>query len=83
MVPLVRMPPGHLPLEVFIPRGRPRTLWRDYISYLAWEHLGDLPGEAGESRWEEGCPGLLPLDPASDQQKMTDGWVSSSRNISF
>ncbi|KAK5915715.1 hypothetical protein CesoFtcFv8_001281 [Champsocephalus esox] len=44
---LVRMPPGHLPREVFQarpagkrPRGRPRTRWRDYISSLAWERLG-------------------------------------------
>uniref|UniRef100_A0AAQ4R3P6 Reverse transcriptase domain-containing protein n=1 Tax=Gasterosteus aculeatus aculeatus TaxID=481459 RepID=A0AAQ4R3P6_GASAC len=44
---LVRMPPGRLPREVFQarpagkrPRGRPRTRWRDYISALAWEHLG-------------------------------------------
>ena len=43
---LGRMPPGCLPLEVFqacptgrIPWGRPRTRWRDYISFLAWEHL--------------------------------------------
>ncbi|KAK5873269.1 hypothetical protein PBY51_018325 [Eleginops maclovinus] len=44
---LVRMPPGRLPREVFQarpagkrPRVRPRTRWRDYISSLAWEHLG-------------------------------------------
>ncbi|KAK3508331.1 hypothetical protein QTP70_021477, partial [Hemibagrus guttatus] len=41
------MPPGRLPGEVFRacpngkrPRGRPRTRWRDYVSRLAWEHLG-------------------------------------------
>jgi len=56
---LIRMPPGRLPLEVFrarptgrSPRGRPRTRWRDYISLLAWEHLGipqvELESVAGE-----------------------------------
>lgn len=24
------------------PRGRPKTHWRDYISYLDWENLGFL-----------------------------------------
>ncbi|KAI3373320.1 hypothetical protein L3Q82_006620 [Scortum barcoo] len=40
---LFRMPPGRLPREVFQacptgrrPRGRPRTRWRDYVSWLAW-----------------------------------------------
>jgi len=53
------MLPGHLPLEVFWacptgrrPRGRPRTHWRDYVSLLAWEHLGisleELESVAGE-----------------------------------
>ncbi|KAK3512930.1 hypothetical protein QTP70_029086, partial [Hemibagrus guttatus] len=44
---LFRMPPGRLPGEVLRacptgkrPRGRPRTRWRDYVSRLAWEHLG-------------------------------------------
>ncbi|KAK3554945.1 hypothetical protein QTP86_001875 [Hemibagrus guttatus] len=43
---LFRMPPGRLPEEVFRacltgkrPRGRPRTRWRDYVSWLAWECL--------------------------------------------
>lgn len=37
----------HLPGEVFQacstgrrPRGRPRSCWRDCVSWLAWEHLG-------------------------------------------
>ena len=49
---LVRMPPGRLPGEVFRarptgrrPRGRPRTRWRDYVSWLAWERLGVPPEE--------------------------------------
>ena len=51
LVHLIRMPPGHLPGEVFRarptgrrPRGRPRTRWRDYVSRLAWERLG-IPQE--------------------------------------
>ncbi|KAK3564905.1 hypothetical protein QTP86_030846, partial [Hemibagrus guttatus] len=46
---LFRMPPGRLPGEVFRacpigkrPRGRPRTRWRDYVFWLAWERLGSL-----------------------------------------
>lgn len=42
--------PGHLPREVFQacptgrrPRGRPRTCWRDYVSWLVSEHFGILP----------------------------------------
>ncbi|KAK3529557.1 hypothetical protein QTP70_031980, partial [Hemibagrus guttatus] len=52
---LFRMPPGHLPGEVFWacptgkrPRGRPRTRWRDYVSRLAWERLGLPPEELEE-----------------------------------
>lgn len=40
------MPPGCLPLEVFLgmypmPRGRPRTWQRDYKSCLVWDCLGE------------------------------------------
>ncbi|KAK3565584.1 hypothetical protein QTP86_012898 [Hemibagrus guttatus] len=52
---LFRMPPGHLPGEVFWacptgkrPRGRPRTRWRDYVFWLAWERLGVPPEELEE-----------------------------------
>ncbi|KAK3519688.1 hypothetical protein QTP70_000998, partial [Hemibagrus guttatus] len=52
---LFRMPPGRLPGEVFRacptgkrPRGRPRTHWRDYVSWLAWERLGVPPEELEE-----------------------------------
>ncbi|KAK3527289.1 hypothetical protein QTP86_018597 [Hemibagrus guttatus] len=52
---LFRMPPGHLPGEVFRacptgkrPWGRPRTCWRDYVSRLAWERLGVPPEELVE-----------------------------------
>ena len=43
---LIRMPPGHLPLEVLLEcvagqrqQGKPRTHLRDYIFHLAWGHL--------------------------------------------
>lgn len=43
---LIRMPPRHLPLEVFMARptqsslwAGPRTRWRDYISWLTCEDL--------------------------------------------
>ena len=49
------MPPGRLPQEVFLacptgrrPRGRPRACWSDYVTRLAWEHLGILPEELEE-----------------------------------
>ncbi|KAI3369821.1 hypothetical protein L3Q82_024647 [Scortum barcoo] len=52
---LFRMPPGRLPREVFQacptgrrPYGRPRTCWRDYVSRVAWEHLGVPPEELEE-----------------------------------
>ncbi len=54
------MPPRRLPLKVFrahttvrVPRGRPRTHWRDYLSHLAWERLG-IPPEELESVVGEG-----------------------------
>ena len=56
---LVRMPPGHLPGEVFWvcptgrrPRGRPRTCWRGYVSWLVWEHLCVLSEELKEASGE-------------------------------
>ncbi|TWW63643.1 hypothetical protein D4764_03G0006510 [Takifugu flavidus] len=62
---LVRMPPGHLPGEVFRacpsgrrPPGRTRTRWRDYVSRLVWERLGIPPERAGRSSWGEGSLGL-------------------------
>ena len=52
---LVRMPPGRLPGEVLKAhptgrrgQGRARTLWRDCVSQLAWEHLGISPEELDE-----------------------------------
>ena len=71
---LTRMPPGRLPLEVFRarptgrrPRGRPRTRWRDYISLLAWEHLGipqeELDSVAGEKEAWRALLDLLPPRP--------------------
>ncbi|TWW63109.1 hypothetical protein D4764_03G0001170 [Takifugu flavidus] len=68
---LVRMPPGRLPGEVFRacpsgrrPPGRPRTLWRDYVSQLVWERLGILPDELEEVTGErEVWASLLKLLP--------------------
>ncbi|TWW62742.1 hypothetical protein D4764_04G0013890 [Takifugu flavidus] len=67
---LARMPSGRLPLEVFRPRGRPRTRWRDYISRLAWERLGVPPEElmevAGERAVWASLLNLLPPRPGSE-----------------
>ena len=52
---LIRVPPGHLPPDVFLacptgrmPLGRPRTCWKDYTSHRAREHLG-VPQEKLEN----------------------------------
>lgn len=45
------MPPRRFTGEVFwsYPKGRkPRTRWRDYVSWLAWENLGVTPNELNE-----------------------------------
>ena len=48
-------PPGRRP------RHRPRTRWRDYISWLAWDHLGIPRDEFEEVAGErDGCAALLP-----------------------
>ncbi|KAF7652554.1 hypothetical protein LDENG_00095270 [Lucifuga dentata] len=71
---LIRMPPGRFPREVFQARptgkrsrGRPRTRWRNYISRLAWEHLGvpqeELEGLAGDREVRTGLLSLLPPRP--------------------
>jgi len=49
------------------PRGRPRACRKDYISHLAWEHLG-VPQEELESIFGErdvwgALLGLLPPRP--------------------
>ncbi len=50
---------GHVPPEGD-PRGKPRTRWRDYVSRLAWEHLGL-------------CLDFCPCDPAPDKRKRMSG----------
>ena len=80
------MPPGRLPGEVFSacptgrrPPGRPRTRWRDYVSWLAWERLWILPEELdevaeGREVWAS-LLRLLPHDPAIDKRWRMDGWM--------
>ena len=60
----------HLPREVFLAcpsRGGLRTRWRDYISSLAWEHLGiphsELANVAGEREVWGSLLKLLPPRP--------------------
>jgi len=80
---LIRMPPGCLPLEVSRarltgrrPRGRPRTRWRDYISHLAWEHLGvpqeELESVAGERDVWGLCLACCPHDLDPDKWMKMD-----------
>ncbi len=96
---LFRMPPGHLPGEVFRvrptgrrPRGRPRMRWRDYVSRLAWEHLGIPPEEQEEvSREREVWAALLRLlpprpGPRISGRRWMDGYLivmTISRNLYF
>lgn len=64
---LIRMYPRHPPLEVSFELStrrrtlnQPRTHWRDYISYLAWESLGIPQAEPEDVAGEEDLPHLLP-----------------------
>ncbi len=85
---LVRMPPGHLPREMFQehlagkkPRGRPRSGWRDYFSALAWERIGVPQSELADVAREREVWGpllrLLPLD----KHGWTDGWMDLFHTI--
>ena len=76
---LMRMPLGCFPRVVVLahptgrPRGRPRTRWRDYISWpgSAWgfpqSELADVKGKSGA------C--CCPHDPTLDKQLTMDGWM--------
>ena len=88
---LVRMPPGRLPGEVFRacptgrrPRGRPRTLLRDYVSRLAWERLGVPPEELEEVAGDRDIwvflLKLLPTrpDPRRSGRYWMDGWSANN-----
>ncbi len=58
-----------------VPPGRdPRTHWRDYVTRLAWEHLG-IPTEEQEvvSREREVWTSLFRL---LDKWKKIDGWIT-------
>ena len=80
---LVRMPPGHLPRQVFrhIQSGGsriPRTQWKDNFSQLAWERLSispvAIPRGGGQAEGD--------LRLCADRQTWMDGCVISDfRNI--
>jgi len=46
-------------------RGCPLTRWCDYISDLAWFHLGVEPAEL--SQFAQDFLGLLPLQPSEEK----------------
>lgn len=58
------------------PRGKPRTCWGNYISRLAWEHLGIplVELEEGRGRGKSGypCSDSYPGDPAPETAEKTD-----------
>lgn len=50
---LIRMTLRSLPGNMFLrPGSRPKTHWRDYISQLVWERLGELLEELKEAARE-------------------------------
>ncbi|KAI3358578.1 hypothetical protein L3Q82_014714 [Scortum barcoo] len=71
----------HVPPGGGAPGRRPRTHWRDYVSRLAWERLGVLPGRAGGSVWGEGSLGISAQTAASATRsrisggRWMDGWM--------
>lgn len=79
---LIRMPPGHLPFEVFWERptvsrpwGRARTCWRGYISHLAWQCLRSRQTDARKDIWNT-LVCLLPPWP-----DWMDGWMDKRHSI--
>ncbi len=86
---LIRMPLGHLPLEIFHPtgrrpQGRTRTCWR--ITYLIL--LGNAPGEAEKRCWGEGSLYYLALTAATvarapDKRHKIDGWMERDSLINI
>ena len=80
--------PEHLPWEVFLacptgrrPRGRPRTRWSDYVTWLARERLGILPEELEEVSgvrevWASLHQTVTPATlPRISRRKWVDGWM--------
>ncbi|KAL4004686.1 hepatocyte cell adhesion molecule [Sarotherodon galilaeus] len=81
---LMRMPPERLLSEVFRAcpterrlQGRTRTRWRDYISWLAWEHQPRISWRRWLGRGRSGLLwlGCWPRNPALDKRKKVDGWM--------
>lgn len=90
---LIRMHPGHLPVEVFWgrpmgrrPQNKPKIHWRNYTSHLAWQHLRVLQEElenVAQERnvwtvWWTCCPHTL----TPNKQLITDGWICVDEHMS-
>lgn len=59
-------------------RRRPRTCWRDYVSWLTWECLHvslDKMEEVTRGRSWLSCFSGCPLDLTSDKRKNMDGFT--------
>lgn len=56
------------------PRGKPRTCWGNYISRLAWEHLGIplVELEEGRGRGKSDSYSTLVTKPPRKRRKLTD-----------
>lgn len=66
------------------PRGRPRTGWGDYISWMAWERLGDPPPP--EELVEVGGEGSglhLPSQTVAPRDLNPDKWKKTEQINTF
>lgn len=67
--------------------GKTGTSWSDYVSRLAWEHLGVKPDELEKCNWSRGSQDV-PAETAAPAlgKAGEDGWVDvckSSPNSNF
>jgi len=74
---LIRMPPGRLPLDVFLPRDPgedPGHSLENEISQLAWELLGIPQNELENACWVG--PLCRYRNPTPDKRQWMDGWTN-------
>jgi len=66
--------------------GRPRTSWSDYVSDLAWSHLGMEPAELSELAIDNGCfvssRGCCLHFPPQRKSKHGNEWIDKLEHVS-